>query len=125
MFEKASRSKLRFSTSRGLLSAEDLWDLPLQALNTIAKAINKLVKSIGEDSFIEEKSSEDTVLDLQFELVKYIIKVKLNEKSSRVDAAIKKKEITTLEGLIAAKEHEVLADQSLGSLKAALAEAKK
>ena len=36
MFEKASRLKLRFSTSIGMLSAEDLWDLPLSSRNGTA-----------------------------------------------------------------------------------------
>jgi hypothetical protein len=35
LFQKATRAKLRFETPKGLLSVEDLWDLPLTS------AINK------------------------------------------------------------------------------------
>ena len=41
MFEKASRLKLRFKTQNGIIAVDDLWDLTLDSLNTLAKALNK------------------------------------------------------------------------------------
>ena len=37
IFEKASKQKLRFVTSKGMISSEDLWDMSLQSLDIIAK----------------------------------------------------------------------------------------
>ena len=44
MFEKASRIKLRYSTNRGVLSVEDLWDLSLEQLDPIAINLSKRLK---------------------------------------------------------------------------------
>jgi hypothetical protein len=51
IFEKASREKLRFSTSQGQFSVEDLWNLPLTSpsgrsvnLYDIANGLNKELK---------------------------------------------------------------------------------
>ena len=51
MFEKATRLKLRFETVRGYVTTEDLWDIPLSAVNgfcldTIAKNLNKKLKEL-------------------------------------------------------------------------------
>jgi hypothetical protein len=52
LFEKASRLKLRFSSPAGLLTVEDLWDLPLSAqakvanLDDIAKGLNKTLEQM-------------------------------------------------------------------------------
>ena len=51
-FEKASKLKLRFSTNRGELSIEDLWDLSLESLDQIAVAIDKALETAGKKSFI-------------------------------------------------------------------------
>jgi len=54
MFAFATKKKIRFETSKGLLSVEDLWDLPLTSdngrpnLDDIAKGIYKAMKE-GEE----------------------------------------------------------------------------
>ena len=41
IFEQSSRFKLRFQTNKYLLATEDLWDLSLPIMDTLAKAVNK------------------------------------------------------------------------------------
>ena len=69
MFEKASKIKLRFPSSKGMLTTEDLWDLNLQQLNSLAKDLNKKVKESAEHDFLEVKSDSDTITKLQFDIV--------------------------------------------------------
>jgi hypothetical protein len=69
LFEKASKMKLRFSTTKGVLSTEDLWDLSLESLDRIAKNLYKQIKESEEISFISEKSSEDTLASIKLEIV--------------------------------------------------------
>ena len=66
MFEKASRMKLRFNTQRGVLSVEDLWDLPLIQLDNIAKHIIDVKLQEQEDRLLEseKKAKRQKILDL-------------------------------------------------------------
>lgn len=79
LFEKASKMKLRFSTTKGVLSTEDLWDLSLESLDKIAKNLYKQIKESEEISFISEKSSEDTLASIKLEIVKFVITFKMDE----------------------------------------------
>ena len=66
MFEKATRRKLRFTSAAGLLSTEDLWDLPLTSatgkanLDDIAKALNRRLKDAEEVSFVAPERAVGT-----------------------------------------------------------------
>jgi len=110
MFEKASRLKLRFYTPVGNLTVEDLWDLPLSAsqgrasLDDLAKQLNKAVKESGEESFVIQKSTEDEILLLKFEIVKHVIKVKLQEAKDNENAAIKRAQKDKIMAIIADKD---------------------
>lgn len=93
MFEVASRTKMRFESPMGALTVEDLWDLPLTHrsrfdLDTLARNINRQVKDAEEESFVVQRSSASSKLKLQFDIVKHVIDVKLEER----DAAKVKKE---------------------------------
>ena len=123
LFETASRQKLRFTTAKGLLPTEDLWDLPLlTTLNELAKSLSKQVKEAGEESFIEVKSSANEKLETMFEIVKHIIKVKLAERETLKVAkenATKKAQILEL---INQKKNESLASMPVEELEKMLAD---
>lgn len=83
IFEQASKKKIRFSSNRGDLTVEQLWDLPLQSksgfdLDTIAKEVNRGIKESSEESFVSTKASPVKAgLELQLEILKHIIAIKI------------------------------------------------
>lgn len=87
LFEKAVRRKLRFKASNGLVTTEDLYDLSLPALDTIAKSLRKELRET-EDSFIDTKPTNGD-LELRFEIVKTVIATKIAERDARNAAAAK------------------------------------
>lgn len=121
LFEQASRLKVRFDSSKGQLTTEDLWDLSLPSLDTIAKGVNKQLRTAQEESFINVKTPNDTILELKLELLKHVIAEKIAEKAARVNAEHKQQEIATLQGLLAEKHLEGLRAMSVDDMKARLA----
>lgn len=131
LFEQASRLKLRFQSPRGLLTVEDLWDLPLKAkkeeavrkeanLDDLAKALHKEVKEAEEPSFVEDKSPASEKLDLMFELVKYIINVKKAEEAARKQQVAKAESRQEILELIHEKKKEARKNLSIEELEALL-----
>lgn len=127
MFEKASKLKLRFTTKKGQITVEDLWDLPLTSnlgvnLDDIAKGLNKSVKEAEEESFVVKKSRSNTVLELQFDIVKHVIKVKLDEAAAAKLKAENKAKKDKILNILADKEDEELKESSKKQLKKMLSE---
>lgn len=121
IFEQASRRKYRFSTAQGLLSADDLWDLPLTStrhvnLNSIAIDLHKQIKDSAEVSFVETKSVTDTDLETKFEIVKYIIEDKKSVIARNNEAATTKEHNARIDSLIASKKDAALAEMSVEDL---------
>ena len=106
MFEKASRLKLRFPSNKGNLSVEDLWDLNLTQLNTLAKGLKKQLKESQEDDFLIEKSEEDTNIKLQFDIVIKVLQTKLTEKRARETKEANKATKEKLLQILEKKKHE-------------------
>lgn len=120
IFERATRKKLRFETAQGHLSTEQLWDLTLEQLNTVAVALNKKIKESGEESFISSDTKVDADLQLSFDIVKYIIDIKLKEAEIARNRREKKEKRDTLLTLIANKEAQALQEKSIDELMAEL-----
>jgi hypothetical protein len=85
MFEKGIRLKLRFNF-RGMLSIEDLYDLNVKSLDAIYKDLNSTYKTQKEESLLDVKNKEDEILALKIEIIKYIVKTKLEEQEAREKA---------------------------------------
>jgi hypothetical protein len=115
MFEKAVRMKLRFNY-KGLCSVEDLWDLPVTALDSIYKELNKKAKTEKEDSLLDKRTKADDLLDLQIGIVKHIVKTKLKEQEDRENAAMKREKKQKLLSIMAEKQDKALYDMPLEDL---------
>lgn len=113
-FEKATRLKLRFSTSQGQLSTEDLFDLDLKALDMIAKRVNTELRNEGEESFIPTKTSKVcTNNTLRLEILKFVIADKVQEQDARKARAEKTATLARLRELASVKQNEQFASKSL------------
>jgi len=120
LFIKASRLALRFKSSVGSITTEDLWNLSLLALDGIAKTLNKEIKLAEEESFIKTRTKANDVLETAFEVVKYIISVKLEEAEAKKLAAEKKAQKERLIEAYARKKDQAIDNMSEAELKAAI-----
>lgn len=117
MFEKAVRLKLRFSTAKGVLDTEDLWDLSLRALDAIYKDVNADLKALSEDSLLEEQTDrEGDLAQLKVDIVKHVFKTKQAEQEEREKALERAEKKRRIMEIIADKQDESLRDMPLEEL---------
>jgi hypothetical protein len=130
IFTQATRQKLRFATPKGLVSTEDLWDLPLTAednkpnLDTIARGLYLQIKSEAQLSFVTPTtaSAEKDLVQLKFDVVKSIIDTKLAENAARAKAKASREKRQRLLAIIESKESEALGSKSIDELRQMLDE---
>ncbi|MES3001310.1 MAG: hypothetical protein V4787_11520 [Pseudomonadota bacterium] len=127
IFESATRSKLRFTSVRGQLSVEDLWDLPLTSktgfdLDTVAKTVNATLKAQAEESFVATSTNPAKAVDEQkLEIVKHVIAMRIAENETRRSAAARKEQREKLQAVLADKLDGKMREQSVEELQAQLA----
>lgn len=115
MFEKATRMKLRFNY-KGLCAVEDLWNLPVKSLDHIFKNLNSQLKTQKEESLLNVKTAEDHVLDLKVQIIKHIVKTKLDEAEARENKALKAEKKQKLLKVISEKKDKALYDMPVEEL---------
>lgn len=126
MYKKAAQLKVRFSTAKGELTVEDLFDLPLSSgvgrpnLNDIAKALHKRLKDSDDVDFVDTVKRSDTLDQLKFDLVRDVIAVRVAERDAADIAAARKEEKQKIMALIEKKKDEALSGTSLEELEARL-----
>lgn len=121
LFVHATRNKFRFNSSVGLLSVEDLWDLPLTAgnkanLDAIAVELNRTLKG-SEESFVSQ-SKRNTQVEQKLEIVKYVIEQKMADAASAVEAKNRAEQRSMIRDLITQKEQDGLKALSIDELRA-------
>jgi len=115
IYEKAAREKLRFEY-KGLVTVEDLWDLGVIELDEIYKVLNAQKKQATEDSLLETKTTEDTVLTVKIDIIKHIVETKQEELNVRKQAAEKKEKKEKIMSIIARKQDSELEEKSSDEL---------
>jgi hypothetical protein len=114
IFEKATQEKFRYPSTKGLLTTEQLWELPLTAksgfsLDDVAKAVNAELKAIATESFVAtETNPAKATLETKLEVVKHVIAIRLAEDQAAKAAAAKKLEKEKLLAVLGRKQDAVL-----------------
>ena len=127
LFLQAAKQKTRFSTTRGLISVEQLFDLPLTAkdnfsLDNVARGIAQELKAAGDESFVSSgKNPANAELTFKLEVVKAVIADREADNAAKTNARATASEVAQLQGLLATKEQEALANLSADELRARLA----
>lgn len=118
MYKEALQKKLRFKTNKGMITTEDLFDLSLQNLNTLAIMLDKKISEAPKKSFIEELSAEENDDELRFSIVKDVINIKLKARKDNINRAQIDARNKRIAELIAKKEDEALENKSIEELRA-------
>lgn len=118
-FEKAAQVKLRFASSKGELSVEDLFELSLPALDIIAKGLNKQLKE-DQESFIG-KPTATKHLALKLEIVVAVIDFKQEERTKARTRAEKSQQVEFMETLLEKKKLDALESMSVDDIEKQLA----
>lgn len=129
IFEFATRNKLRFPSTVGDLTAEDLWDLPLQTtrraacLDDIALTLHKRLKDNETVSFVDTETRPDRSADqTAFDIVLHVIASKKADNKAAADIRDRAVRKQALLSLIAEKEGDALKGLSIDELRKQVAE---
>lgn len=115
-YVKALRAKLTFPSTRGNVSLQDIFDVPLKSrdghnLNDIAKSVNRAIKDAGEEDFVTGSSKVDPALaanKLRLEILKDVIQIKETEAKAKETGAARAAERQQLLALRDQKATEAL-----------------
>ncbi len=117
VFMNATRKKYRFSTAKGNLTTEQLWDLPLESLDEIWQKINATIEDASRTSLLSVRSNKNVELTEKAEVVKAIVEYKLAAAEKADKARQTKAEKERILNIIAAKQEQELASMSIDELK--------
>lgn len=121
MYKKAIRAKLRFQTSKGLLTIEQLWGLTLTELKNLIISLHETVKKVpSEDlSFLETETVQEESEDkMRFNIAVDVYKTKQQEAKDSREEASKKAYNQHIAEIIAEKEEADLRSKSIDELRA-------
>lgn len=116
MYKQASQNKLRFQTEKGLLTVEQLWDLPLTVLDRTTIKLADEFKISGKKSFLETKSKKDKSIKLQFDIVLDILNTKVEIRDAEKNETADKQHNAKIDAIIATKQDEALGSKSIKEL---------
>ncbi len=121
-FKQASKERLRFGTSKGPLTVEQLWELSLGDLDTLAVSLEQEYKESGKKSFLAVKSEKDKTAKLRFDVCLEILESKKEEAEAARQKKERKEHNQKILSIISKKKDEALEGKSLKELEKMLQE---
>lgn len=115
IFERAVREKTRFNF-KGLISAEDLWDLSLESLDAIWCDLETELEKIPRRSLLATGIDQRGEIEFKQEIIKYIVDTKKVESEVRAQAKANSAKKQMILDLIEAKKNENLKNLSIEEL---------
>ena len=117
LFEVATRSKLRFPSTKGELSVEDLWDLSDKDLDVVYKNLKDQEVKSSEESLLDD-ANVDPKLTAAIGIVKYIFTTKRNERLAEKERINKKLTQRKYIDALSKKQDEAIEKMSEAELRA-------
>lgn len=117
LFEMATRSKLRFPSTKGELSVEDLWDLSDKDLDVVYKNLKDQEVKSSEESLLDD-ANVDPKLTAAIGIVKYIFTTKRNERLAEKERINKKLTQRKYIDVLSKKQDEAIEKMSEAELRA-------
>lgn len=130
IYKFAAQKRLRFSSVKGDLTAEQLFDLPLKSqtgsadLDTVARTINNELKGLDQESFVDVgiSSPRKQLLENALAIVKDVIKTKQDANAADLLRRDNRERKQKLLAILERKEDEKLSATSIEDIKKQLAE---
>ncbi len=117
LFEMATRSKVRFPSTKGELSVEDLWDLSDKDLDVVYKNLKDQEVKSSEESLLDD-ANVDPKLTAAIGIVKYIFTTKRNERLAEKERINKKLTQRKYIDALSKKQDEAIEKMSEAELRA-------
>lgn len=117
LFEMVTRSKLRFPSTKGELSVEDLWDLSDKDLDVVYKNLKDQEVKSSEESLLDD-ANVDPKLTAAIGIVKYIFTTKRNERLAEKERINKKLTQRKYIDALSKKQDEAIEKMSEAELRA-------
>lgn len=127
LFQKAVKMKYRFTTTRGLVNLEDLYDMPLTAndgfcLNNVALLLHENLERTVQKSFVDPAPAANKTLENKFELVKLVIEDKQKDRDAANKRAATVARNQRIKEILAKKQDQALEEMDEAELQKLLDE---
>lgn len=107
MFVMAAKNKFRFAF-KGLITTEDLFDLTMENLDVVYRALMTEKKKANEESLLGTKTKSAEVLAAKIGIVEYVFNMKKEEKEKKVAARERKERNEQIKAILADRQNEAL-----------------
>lgn len=120
MYKLASQMKVRFQSTKGDLSTEQLWELSLDDLDKLTVALDADVNQSEKKSYLRRATKKSELAKLKFDIALDVLNTRLEEANALTLAREEKERKDKIQAIIARKKEGQLEEMSVEELEALL-----